>query len=98
MKYFFRDYANYYYLPEEDQAIHKSVAVFVDPSRRQKATAKTCYPKHTGLFFPMSGDLPKDRPHFYSEYKKNPPCLEYTEGVFLDSSFLQKFLLATLPK
>ena len=97
MKYFFRDYANYYYLPEEDQAIHKSVAVFVDPSRRKKATAKTCYQKHTGLFFSVPKELPEVQLHFYSEYKKNPPCLEYREGLFLDSAFLQKFLLAILP-
>lgn len=98
LKYFFHDYANYYYLPEEDQAIHKSVASFVDPSHRKKATAKTCYQKRTGLFFPVPESLAGSRPLFYPEYKKNPPYLEYTPGLFADSFFLNQFLLATLSK
>ena len=36
---------NYYYLPTEDTAIHKSVGEFVDPSHRKKATKKNCYIK-----------------------------------------------------
>ncbi len=98
LKYFFGDYANYYYLPAEDQAIHKSVAAFVEPSHRKKATAKTCYQKHEGLFFSVPKGFSADVPLFYSEYKKSPPYIEYAEGLFLDPTFLQKFLLATLPK
>ena len=30
MKYFFKDYKNYYYLPMEHMAIHKSMAAYVD--------------------------------------------------------------------
>ena len=43
LKYFFPDYKNYYYLPLEDQAVHKSVGAFVDPEHRQKAKAANCY-------------------------------------------------------
>ncbi len=50
---FYRDYKNYYYLPEEDAAIHKSVGIYVDPSRREKATAANCYTKKTGTFLPL---------------------------------------------
>ena len=42
-----------YYLPEEDTAIHKSVASFVGSSHRKKATAKTCYTKRSGTFLPQ---------------------------------------------
>ncbi|MCI8551116.1 MAG: ribonuclease H-like domain-containing protein [Lachnospiraceae bacterium] len=98
LKYFFRDYTNYYYLPEEDRAIHKSVAAFVDKEHRKKATAKTCYQNHTSLFFPVPKGICENYPLFYSEYKKNPPYMEYTKGLWTDSSFLQDFLLATLPK
>ncbi len=42
---YYSDYKNYYYLPAEDMAIHKSVAMYVDPSHRQKATPETCYSK-----------------------------------------------------
>ncbi len=98
LKYFFENHADYYYLPEEDRAIHKSVATFVDPAHRKKASARTCYQKHAGLFFPVPGDAGEGRPVFYSAYRKNPPFLEYTEGIFLDFDFLHKFLLATLSK
>ncbi len=95
LKYFFGKPADYYYLPEEDRAIHKSVASFVDPSHRKKATAKTCYQKHAGRFIPLPPGMETDLPLFYPEYKKNPPYAEYSEGLFLDAAFLQKFLLAT---
>lgn len=36
--YFYPDYRNYYYLPAEDMAVHKSVSSFVDPAYRKKAT------------------------------------------------------------
>lgn len=42
---YYSDYKNYYYLPVEDMAIHKSVATYVDDAHRQKATPETCYTK-----------------------------------------------------
>lgn len=42
---YYSDYKNYYYLPAEDMAIHKSVATYVDKAHRQKATPETCYSK-----------------------------------------------------
>ena len=53
LKFFYDNYKDYYYLPEEDTAIHKSVASFVDSSHRKKATAKTCYTKRSGTFLPQ---------------------------------------------
>ncbi|HBI62866.1 MAG TPA: hypothetical protein DDY31_16955, partial [Lachnospiraceae bacterium] len=50
LKFFFPDYKNYYYLPAEDTAIHKSVSAFVDHAYRKKATAATCYTKKEGTF------------------------------------------------
>lgn len=50
---FYKDYKNYYYLPEEDTAVHKSVGIYVDPAYREKATAANCYTKKTGLFLPL---------------------------------------------
>lgn len=52
LKYFLPNPKDYYYLPAEDQAIHKSVAEFVEPSHRQKATAATCYLRKQGQFLP----------------------------------------------
>lgn len=57
LKYFFPDYKNYYYLPEEDMALHKSVAAFVDKSHREPARASTCYNKKKGFFLPEKENL-----------------------------------------
>ncbi len=43
LKHFFPDYREYYYLPEEDTAIHQSIGAFVDPAHRERATKQTCY-------------------------------------------------------
>ena len=55
--YFFPNYRDYYYLPEEDQAIHKSVAAYVDKDHRRQATAKTCYIHQAGAFLPQPKDM-----------------------------------------
>ncbi len=52
LRFFYPNYCDYYYLPMEDRAIHKSLAEFVDKSHRKKATAKTCYQKVSGIFLP----------------------------------------------
>ncbi len=43
VKLFFSDYKNYFYLPDEDKAVHKSVGVYVDSHFRRKATFETAY-------------------------------------------------------
>jgi len=53
LRHYFDDYKNYYYLPESDEALHKSVAAFVDKSRRRQAKADDCYMKLEGSFFPV---------------------------------------------
>ena len=53
LKYFYDNPKEYYYLPAEDMAVHKSVATYVDKEFRQKATKATCYTRQTGLFLPV---------------------------------------------
>lgn len=43
VRYYFPDYQNYVYLPQEDRAVHKSVGVYVDSHFRQKAAYETAY-------------------------------------------------------
>lgn len=50
LKYFYSNYKDYYYLPKEDTAIHKSIASFVDKDFREKATAENCYTKKKGQY------------------------------------------------
>lgn len=52
LMHYFEDYKNYYYLPQEDMAIHKSVAAYVAAENREKATKSTCYIKKTDAFIP----------------------------------------------
>ena len=50
LKYFYANYKDYFYLPKEDMAIHKSIASFVDKAYREKAKPETCYTKKEGQF------------------------------------------------
>ncbi len=50
LKLFFDDYKDYYYLPEEDKAIHKSVSQYVDKNFREQAKASNCYEKVDDFF------------------------------------------------
>lgn len=56
-KFFYPNYKDYYYLPMEDEAIHKSVGAYVDKDHREKATADNCYKKVSGCFYPQYEDL-----------------------------------------
>ncbi len=56
LKYYYSNYKDYYYLPREDMAIHKSIASFVDKDYRQKATAENCYTRKEGQYL-MEWDL-----------------------------------------
>jgi len=46
-KLYYENYKDYFYLPAEDTAVHKSVATYVDKDYRQKATKENCYTKVT---------------------------------------------------
>lgn len=50
LKYFYSNYKDYFYLPKEDMAIHKSIASFVDKDFREKATPENCYTKKAGQY------------------------------------------------
>ena len=83
LKYFYEDYEHYWYFPEEDMAMHESVAEFSDRSHRKKATKKTAYQKNSGLFLPLyEGFVPEDNlPLFYRDAKKQQAYLRLTEDT-----------------
>jgi hypothetical protein len=66
---FYEDYKNYYYLPKEDMAIHKSVGSYVDREYRRQATASTCYTKKNGCFFPLPAAFDEPIPLFRENFK-----------------------------
>lgn len=93
LKYYYENYKDYYYLPEEDLAIHKSVASFVDASHRKKATAATCYSRKEGQFLPQPKNL--FAPRFYSGKKSGASYFELTDEFLSDAnslSFYASFL------
>lgn len=76
---FFEDYRNYYYLPQEDMAVHKSVAQFVDSGHREKAKADNCYIRKTGRFIPVPAKAEFDRgkyPEFKAARKEKTAWIE----------------------
>lgn len=50
LKYFYSNYKDYYYLPLEDVAIHKSLATYVDKQYRIKASPENCYTRKEGQY------------------------------------------------
>lgn len=82
LKHFYKDYKDYYYLPAEDQAYHKSVAGFVDKSARVQATARTAYTKRAGTFVPVLGDIEIDPKLIFQESYRSVPL--YTLPQYLD--------------
>lgn len=99
LKFFFPDHKDYYYLPQEDTAIHKSVAQFVDASCRQKATAANCYTKKEGIFLPSlaAKESSLNEPRFYAAYKSFPACYQLpTEDTDKQSEMLASYLFHEL--
>lgn len=66
LKYFYPDYKNYYYLINEDMAIHKSVAKFVDKEYREQAKPTNCYIKKDDRFVPAFSTM--NVPKFKESY------------------------------
>ena len=77
LKYFYANYKDYYYLPAEDTALHKSVASFVDKEHRVQATAATCYTRKRSEYLPEWEPL--FLPVFKSSYDAKETYFELTE-------------------
>lgn len=88
LKYFFPDYKNYYYLPLEDQAVHKSVGAFVDPEHRQKAKAANCYQRRTGTFLPQQKEF--FTPAFREDFKSRPYYFEWSDAFLSQENLLKE--------
>ena len=77
LKYFYSNYKDYYYLPQEDTAIHKSVASFVDKDYRKQATARTCYTRKVSSYLPQWDAL--FTPFFKKDYEDKDLYFELTD-------------------
>lgn len=91
LKYFYPNYRDYYYLPEEDTSIHKSVAFYVDKDFRTQAKAANCYSKKTGCFLPQYEEIVS--PYFKREYKDKKTYFEMTEEFSANRELIRTYVL-----
>lgn len=90
LKFFYDNYKDYYYLPNEDTAIHKSVAFYVDKNFRTRAKAANCYSKKTGSFVIQFDEI--YTPHFKIDYHDKFTYVETTKEFLEDTDKLTLYL------
>lgn len=90
LKFFYPNYKDYYYLPEEDRSIHKSVAFYVDKNYRTKARAANCYSKKTGTFLPQYKEIIS--PYFKIDYYDKVCYFEYTEDFTSNKDLIKQYI------
>ncbi len=99
-KYFFSNYKDYYFLPLEDYAIHKSIGEYMDKKFRKAATASTCYEKFSGNFLPLF-DVTSDefKTVFKLEYKDKKNYIKSDaincENIYIYSKIILDYLRKT---
>ena len=82
LKYFYSNYKDYYYIPSEDQAMHKSVSSYIDKKYRQPAKASNCYVHKVGQFLMQYSNI--ITPSFKREYNDTFSYFELNDN-FMDS-------------
>lgn len=94
---FFSNYKDYYYLPAEDTAIHKSVGTYVEARFREPAKASNCQIKQDGTFIPLPKDFSvEDRLLFRSSYKTKQQYVLWDEKTEQDAPFWEQLLLCLI--
>ncbi len=91
LKFFYSNYKDYYYLPGEDIAIHKSVSSYVDREFRSKAKASNCYIKKSGHFLPQEQVI--ITPCFRENYNDRTTYFELTDELLNDQALVRKYVL-----
>lgn len=87
LRYFFNHPKDYYYLPEEDRAVHKNLATGVDREHRKQATISNCYVRKHAIFLPQYEDL--FAPAFRRNARDRKSYFELSED-FINSTALQQ--------
>lgn len=89
LKYFYANYKDYYYLPTEDAAMHKSIASFVDKEYREQASASNCYTRKYSNYLPQWEILAT--PFFKREYKSRDLFFELTDDIKKDRELFSAY-------
>lgn len=90
MKFFLEHYKDYYYLPYEDTAIHKSVGEYVEKAYRQNAKATNCYIKKTSKFLPQRSNF--KAPAFRFDLKDKLTWFEIEDSFLSDTIQLTQYV------
>ena len=93
LKHYFNDTKNYYYFPEMDQAIHKSVATFME-GEKKRCNKQNCYIKHSGNFIPQPCEI--FTPAFKKEVKSSIYYAPYKPELFQNKKQAHLFLQSVL--
>lgn len=90
LKFFLEQPKDYYYLPQEDMAIHKSVASYVDKKYRRQATAATCYTRRRAIFLPQFGEI--QGPVFRQKPRDKKSYFELTDDFMASEPQMNRYL------
>lgn len=90
LRHFYKNYKDYYYLPSEDMAIHKSVSFYVDKNYRIQAKASTCYIRKKGLFVPQTSDIIS--PEFIENISDKTSYFEFTKDFCEDTTQAKNYI------
>lgn len=90
LKYFYPNHKDYYYLPREDMAVHKSVSAYVDKEYRETARPANCYNRRQGSYLPQCTSIMQ--PEFRKEYKDKTSYFELTEDFCSSDVMLRRYV------
>ena len=96
---FFKNYKDYYYLPAEDTAIHKSVGTYVEKEFRQPAKASNCYTKKVDTFLPVPAGLDPVASQpllFRAGYREKQSYVVWDDKARQDEALLRDILCGLL--
>lgn len=89
LKHFYENYKDYFYLPQEDTVLHKSLASFVDKEFRMKAKAVNCYTKKEGSFAPQFEVILQ--PTFKQQYQDKLTFFELNPVTLANTEWLEPY-------
>ena len=93
LKYYYPDYKNYVYIPDENLLLPKALAGTVDRSRQQKATRENCCTCKEGIFLPKV--LPGDEKEFRADCK-DKKCFVEIDPNSLSPRYLAEYVFASI--
>lgn len=99
LKHFYSNYKDYYYIPSEDKAIHKSVATYIDKDFREKATKENCYVTLNSQFLPVFNLDSVNLTLFKEDYSSNVFFIQMSDFYKITKGeYIKDILESTIEK